>query len=470
MMEVSRLGFGVEVGEGGGDHPPEFEPIDPSEARGLVDPRLPRGLGREIGLLPSVPAVRVWGCMRFERAFSGNELTGINEVITDLEPFLVEREGGGYELDARARMRATKFNHVREGFFRGSIRRIMGPFLEAASRGWGGEEVEPYLRVIEEAAEGLPTEAHRGMFPRLVLKMATCSPYDPCGACPACIAEGAAASTARTEGSLPINWEKKYKETDFKTFFTVRSAALGEGVPAAGQILEAGLLERLVRNRVPRPGTTEVAESKEIMFFVENMFKGPGYFKTTVFNPTKLELAVLAYEHLVRDVRRGAKTSSGAGVWDHCRRNGAPMIAVDEILGVGGYLVSPPPPSVPPEVSTPEEGYEACYLGVVPGDGTSGVFVARDRDGRPLIVRYVGDDAVRRLEEYLTWLGPLDPAVEPGLEGFRDLVEYAAAVMSYLYRPRLAAEAARSGSAGSAEGGGAGGRPARGRRRGRRGG
>ncbi len=411
--------------------------------------KIPKGIGREIGLYKSIPAVRVWGVISFERAFSGNEAATINEAFTDMETFLIEREGDKgleYELDARARVRATKFNYVRESFFRQCIRRIMEPYLEALSN---GGDTSVYDKIIEDAKAILPTDKHKEQFKNIILKMATCAPYDPCGACPACIAEGAAASTAPTKGSLPLNWEKKYKETDFKTFYTVKSAALDLGVPVGGQILEPKLTETIVRNRVPRPGTaeTETGALKErgMMFFKEHMFKGPGYFKTTIFNPTRLELGFLAYEHLVEDVRKGAKTSSGAGVWDLYRNSsGEPLIVVDEILRVEGFLTHPPPPSVPVEVQNLETGLKRCFYDVIGegrGDGISGVKEYRNDEGRVVLRRYVGEKAIERLRTYIKELRIFEvESEEERLETFKGLVEYAAEVMRYIHRPAAARE------------------------------
>ena len=419
-----------------------------SENDSVLD-KIPKGIGREIGLHKSIPAVRVWGVISFERAFSGNEAATINEAFTDVETFLVEKEKDGnkeYELDARARVRATKFNYVRENFFRQCIRRVMEPYLEALS---SGKNTEAYDRIINNAGNILPTDKHRSQFKSLVLKMATCAPYDPCGACPACIAEGAAASTAPTEGSFPLNWEKKYKETDFKTFYTIKSAAMDLGIPFAGQILQPKLTETVIRNRVPRPGTaeTETGTLKErgMMFFKEHMFKGPGYFKTTVFNPTRLELGFLAYEHLVEDVRKGAKTSSGAGVWQIYKNgNGEPLIVVDEILHIEGFLADPPPPSMPTEVRDLETGLKKCFYDIIGKDMKDQISEVRDyrNDKNRLVMkRYIGNEAVKRLKTYFRELRIFNvESQDEYLEAFKGLVEYAAEVMRYIHRPAAARE------------------------------
>ncbi len=407
----------------------EWEVVsDPGKLPDVLS-KIPSGVGREIGLLPSIPAVRVWGCIQFDRAFSGNERQEINEAVTDLEPFLYEKDGK-YEFDSRARIRATKFNYVRESFFRETLRRIMLPFQNAIDNDKNGEEAKSYLKIVEEVAnEILKDDAAKRALWNVVVKMASCTPLDPCGVCPACIAEGAAASTA-TQGAVPVNWEKKYKETDFKTYFTVKSAAKELGLPAGSQILEPSLLEKVVRNRVPRAGTTqEGGTSEEMMFFVEYMFKGPGYFKTTLFNPTRLELAMLAYEHLVKDVRKGAKTSSGAGVWDHCVKEDMPLIVVDEILSVEGYLANPPPPSMPIDVRDPETGYRVTFFNVV-GD-CRGICVAKLGE-KVVLVRYVGEQAIKRLEKYMReGLSLLE-----GDDAFRLLVEHAASVIDFLGKPK----------------------------------
>lgn len=413
----------------------EWVEIEDLMKDGIPDPlkEIPKGVGREIGLLPSIPAVRVWGCVNFDRAFSGNERLEINEAVTDIEPFLYESDGR-YEFDARARIRATKFNYVRESFFRGTLRKVMLPFLEAMATDPKGEEAKRYMKVIEDVAKEVlgDDETSAKTLWNVVVKMASCSPLDPCGVCPACIAEGAAASTS-TEGAVPVNWEKKYKETDFKTFYTVKSAVSDLGVPAGSQILEPSLLERIVRNRVPRPGTTERGgTSEEMMFFMEYMFKGPGYFKTTLFNPTRLELAMLAYEHLVKDVRRGAKTSSGAGVWDHCVKDGIPLIVVDEILSVEGYLANPPKASVPLDVKNPETGYRKTFFDVI---GNCKEVCAARVGEKVVLVRYVGERALKRMEEYMEGLSLLE-----GQDTFRLLVEHAASVIDFIRKPKKAQE------------------------------
>lgn len=409
----------------------EWEVLKDSSPELDILESIPAGVGKEIGLLPSIPAVRVWGCIHFERAFSGNESLNINETVTDLETFMY-KEGEDYGFDARARIRATKFNYVRESFFRESLRRVMKPFLDAMASNPSGAETKGYLKVVEEVAKemGFDDTAKKELL-NVMVRMATCTPLDPCGVCPACIAEGAAASTS-AEGALPVNWEKKYKETDFKTFFTLKSAAKELGVPAGSQILEPSLLEKVVRNRVPRAGTTERGgTSEEMMFFVEYMFKGPGYFKTTLFNPTKLELAMLAYEHLVKDVRKGAKTSSGAGVWDHCLdSDGKPMVVVDEVLSVEGYLANPPPPSLPLDIKDPDTGYKKTFYDLVSGCG--GICQAK-LDGKVVLIRYVGEHAIKRLEEYLRGLSLLE-----GDGAFRLLVEHAASVIDHLRKPKKA--------------------------------
>ncbi len=408
-----------------------WEILDSKLDDGDVLEEIPTGIGRETGLLPSIPAVRVWGCISFERAFSGNERMDINEAVTDMEPFMYE-DGGEYKLDARARIRATKFNYVRESFFRESLRRIMKPFLDSLAENPEGDETKKYLKIVDQVIEEMHLDDTAAKELRnVVVKMATCTPLDPCGVCPACIAEGAAASTS-TEGALPVNWEKKFKETDFKTFFTVTSAVKELSIPAGSQIIEPSLLEKIIRNRVPRAGTTEEGgRSEEMMFFVEYMFKGPGYFKTTLFNPTKLELAMLAYEHLIKDVRRGAKTSSGAGIWDYCYdRDDKPMIVVDEILSVEGYLANPPPPSLPLDVKDPETGYARTFYDIVSGCGS---ICQAKVDNRTVLIRYVGEQAVKRLERYLEGLSLLKND-----NAFRLLVEHAVSVIKYLREPKEA--------------------------------
>ncbi len=409
-----------------------WENLDPNSMNGDdILKRIPAGIGKEIGLLPSIPAVRVWGCINFERAFSGNEKMDINETVTDIEPFLY-KDGNEYKLDARARIRATKFNYVRENFFRESLRRIMKPFLDALAENPEGEGAKKYLSIIDQVIKEMNLDGTSAKELRdVVVKMATCTPLDPCGVCPACIAEGAAASTS-TEGALPVNWEKKFKETDFKTFFTVASAVNDLSIPAGSQILEPSLLEKIIRNRVPRAGTTEEGgRSEEMMFFVEYMFKGPGYFKTTLFNPTKLELAMLSYEHLVKEVRRGAKTSSGAGIWDYCYdEDKTPMIVVDEILSIKGYLANPPPPSLPLNVRNPETGYSRTFYDVI--RDCSGICQAKVGD-KAVLIRYVGEYAVKRLEKYLEGISLLDSE-----NAFKLLVEYAASVIKYLREPKEA--------------------------------
>jgi hypothetical protein len=459
---------------------------------------IPQGLGLATGLDRSVPAVRVWGIASFERAYSGNEARGTNEAFTDLEPFVRPAKDGQVELDARARIRATKFNYVRESYFRELIRRAAEPYLKEVAEGSASNE---YSQLAENTFEAIldslvPSEKknrYRLFFKALLVKTAACSPATPCGACPACIAEGSAATTQAVGVSLPHNWEKKFKETDFKTFRTARSSAEDLLINVDGQILEPALTEVLVRNRMPRAGDNDTAtavdntaQSGKVvvggqMILREHMFKGAGYIKTTVFNPTKLELAMLAYEHLIEDVRRGAKTSSGAGVWSWRRNPGnqQPLLVVDEVISSRGFPIHAPVAGVPVAVMSEEQGVKCCFAdplshsehtrsvsrpqvqppaGADPAhpkvaDGqdqpvapsgpiryaASGQRIDAGKDDRAVLIRYVGDAAMSRLQEYLQGLDVLEDKGTPQ-DRFTSLAQHAAAIIARLIKPRKAIE------------------------------
>lgn len=449
---------------------------------------VPRGLGKDTGLEQSIPAVRVWGIINFERAFSGNEASGMNEAFTDAEPFLME-ESDNPEFDARARIRATKFNYIRESRFRELIRRVCGPYLQEIAnkpKTTGvtqlSESVDKniYENIVEKVFADILSpiindtkelrsklENYKAFFKALLIKMATCSPTEPCGACPACIGEGSAATTSEVGVSIPHNWEKKYKETDFKTFRTVKSAALDLGLNVDGVIIEPGLTESLVRNRMPREGAVEVSETVEKsalsgqtqmgaqMILREHMFKGSGYVKTTLFNPTKLELAMLAYEYLVEEVRKGAKTSSGAGVWGVSALSGkdghkVPLLVVDEILGLRGFILHKPQPAIPLEVRTEKGGIQTCFLtplSLAQIDLESKTLTydlngneIKDEGNKQLVlVRHIGQNAIGRLRSYFTEIASLEPTNdEERQETFKLLVEYAASVIAKLITPKKA--------------------------------
>lgn len=422
--------------------------------------RIPKGFGNETGLERSIPAVRVWGIIQFERAFSGNESSGMNESFTDIEPFLNDKG----ELDARARIRATKFNYIRENLFRGLIRDIVRPYLkEAGIAAQPAQQPQPvppagvlkeadvsnqsYTQIVEGVFETalashfskdkLPS--YKAFFKALIAKTATCTPYDACGACPACIAEGAASTTSQSGVSLPHNWEKKFKEIDFKTFKTVKTANSDQEIPLDGNILELFLTETLVRNRTPRSQGVEAgatventveatASSEGMMFWREHMFSGKGYAKTTLFNPTKLELAILADEWLVNDVRRGAKTSSGAGIWQIVKDpNGKPLLVVDEILKRSGFVENAPMAAMPVDVYTDEDGIKKCFAEPK---------TEKDKDH---FRRYVGDDALARLKAYHANIEILEPEDDNKRKAaFRELTEYCAIVIARLIEPNAA--------------------------------
>lgn len=413
---------------------------------------IPDGFGEETGLEHSIPAVRVWGIVQFERAFSGNEASGMNESFTDVEPFLNDKG----EIDARARIRATKFNYIRENLFRGLIREIARPYLKeltAPTTTASNSPVETattYTGIVDEIFNealaryfsGDKLNNYRAFFKALMAKTAACTPYDACGACPACIAEGSASTTSQSGISLPHNWEKKFKEIDFKTFKTVKSANSDQEVPLDGNILEVFLTETLVRNRTPRSqgvesGTTventvnATASSEAMMFWREHMFSGKGYAKTTLFNPTKLELAILADEWLVSDVRRGAKTSSGAGVWQIVKdKDGKPLLAVDEILKRRGFIVNAPIAAMPVDVISDDDGIEKCFTSIKQ---------ITDNDG--FIKRYVGDEALKRLKIYHGDINDLEPSNdEERKKAFKKLVQYCASVIARLVEPKAAVE------------------------------
>lgn len=467
--------------------------------------RVPTGLGAQTGLGGSIPAVRVWGIVSFERSYSGNEASGINEAFTDIEPFL-DPSGG---LDARARIRATKFNYIRESKFRELIRRTADPYLaevvagrprtqeaagtegdhaaslqtnqaQPASDGPGSQQEETYEaivgqvfgQIIQPVVPSAKASNYQAFFKALLVKMAACSPATPCGACPACIGEGSAATTQTVGVSLPHNWEKKFKETDFRTFRTVKSAAKDMMINVDGQTVEPSLTEALVRNRTPRtgdPGTADTVENAAqsgqvslagMMIIREHMFKGLGYVKTTLFNPTRLELGMLAYEHLVEDVRRGAKTSSGAGVWSVALRKesgeptvdkndgGEPMLVVDEILGLEGFTIKPPLASTPLDVTEDPAGILKCFEQPLCGtcantvqsfDAAGNAFT--DNQGEKALIRYRGTEAVKRLRTYLGELKPLNPSnPQAKREAFRGLATFAASVVAHLIRPKRAIE------------------------------
>lgn len=455
---------------------------------------VPRGLGAETGLSGSIPAVRVWGIVSFERSYSGNEASGINEAFTDIEPFL-NPQG---ELDARARIRATKFNYIRESKFRELIRKAVEPYLQEvaasspqtsvpssqpgrtpASADTTSQQSQSYKQtadmVFDEILQPVvpPDKAgnYKAFFKALLVKMAACSPATPCGACPACIAEGSAATTQSVGVSLPHNWEKKFKETDFRTFRTVKSAAKDLMINVDGQTVEPSLTEALVRNRTPRTGDPDTADTVEntaqsgqvtlggMMILREHMFKGLGYVKTTLFNPTQLELGMLAYEHLVEDIRRGAKTSSGAGAWSIAFKNdsgkwtidknggGEPMLVVDEILSLEGFTIKPPLASTPVEATEDADGITKCFDEPLAGNnkdvrerfGANCQAIKDDEQQEAVLIRYRGTQAIDRLRTYLSSLRPLNsPNNNAKQQVFQDLASFAASVIAHLIRPKRA--------------------------------
>jgi hypothetical protein len=268
--------------------------------------------------------------------------------------------------------------------------------------------------------------------------------------------------------SLPHNWEKKFKETDFKTFRTARSTAEDLLINVDGEILEPALTEVVVRNRMPRAGDNDTATAVDNtaqtgkvavggqMILREHMFKGAGYIKTTVFNPTRLELAMLAYEHLVEDVRRGAKTSSGAGVWSWYRTTtdaAEPLLVVDEVCSSRGFTVHPPVAGVPLDVTTDKVGIERCFIGPLIDSAQtnpiSGVIRytasggridgAKEHAAEPALIRYIGDDAIKRLRKYLEKLDALENDGTPE-ERFKFLVQHAVSIIARLIKPRKAIE------------------------------
>lgn len=436
--------------------------------------RVPTGLGTQTGLNGSIPAVRVWAIVSFDRSFSGNEASGINEAFTDVEPFL-NPQG---ELDARARIRATKFNYVRESKFRELIRRAVEPYLAEVAAGpsqqpgtYKGITDNVFTQILQPIVPSDKAPNYGAFFKALLVKMAACSPATPCGACPACIGEGSAATTQTVGISLPHNWEKKFKETDFKTFRTVRSAAKDLMLNVDGQTVEPSLTEALVRNRTPRTGDPDTANTVDntaqsgkvalggMMILREHMFKGLGYLKTTLFNPTRLELGMLGYEHLVEDVRRGAKTSSGAGVWSLASKKASdewtidkndaaePMLVVDEILGLEGFTIKPPLASTPLDVTEDAHGIKKCFEQPLQGgiphetqrfDAAGNLIID---NASPVLVRYRGHGAVKRLSTYLSELKFLsNENTNSAQETFRALATFSASVVAHLIRPKKAIE------------------------------
>ncbi|WP_447977313.1 hypothetical protein [Candidatus Nitrospira bockiana] len=456
---------------------------------------VPRGLGAETGLSGSIPAVRVWGIVSFERSYSGNEASGINEAFTDIEPFLTPQG----ELDARARIRATKFNYIRESKFRELIRKAIEPYLEEVatkspqttdessqpeqnatasadtisqqSQSYKGTADSVFNQILQPVVPPDKAGNYKAFFKALLVKMAACSPATPCGACPACIAEGSAATTQSVGVSLPHNWEKKFKETDFRTFRTVKSAAKDLMINVDGQTVEPSLTEALVRNRTPRTGDPDTADTVEntaqsgqvalggMMILREHMFKGLGYVKTTLFNPTQLELGMLAYEHLVEDIRRGAKTSSGAGVWSIAFQNnsgkwtidknggGEPMLVVDEILSLEGFTIRPPLASTPVDVTEDADGIKKCFDEPLAGNnknvrerfGANCQAIKDDEQQEAVLIRYRGTQAIDRLRTYLSSLKPLNsPNNNAKQQVFQDLASFAASVIAHLIRPKRA--------------------------------
>lgn len=416
--------------------------------------RIPLGFDKETGLENSIPAIRVWGIVKFERSFSGNESSGINESFTDVEPFL-NADG---EIDARARIRATKLNFVRENLFRKLVREIARPYLSEIvnsanqndeTQGQSSNDIsaKSYDQIVEKSFDDIlakhfsTDEEKKGkysaFFKALIAKVAACSPADSCGACPACIAEGSASTTSNFGVSLPHNWEKKFKEIDFKTFKTAKTAANTDGIPVAGNLIELYLTEALVRNRTPRAEGTEAGGSVQntvegqsstegMMILREHMFSGMGYAKTVLLNPTQLEMAILADEWLVTDIRRGAKTSSGAGVWNYVYdEKGAPMIVVDEVLNRKGFVENPPIPAMPVTVSSDDDGIEECFKKIVMDESDN-------------LKRYVGQAAIDRLKFYHETIDILDPMDEKTQkEAFLKLTNYCASVIARLIEPNL---------------------------------
>ncbi len=421
--------------------------------------RIPLGFNTETGLEKSIPAIRVWGIVKFERAFSGNESSGINESFTDVEPFL----NGQGEIDARARIRATKLNFVRENLFRKLLREIARPYLAEIVNGVSKPVQEPdkndiskqsYGQIVEKSftdildkyfSDGEKKLKYEAFFKALIAKVAACSPADSCGACPACIAEGSASTTSNFGVSLPHNWEKKFKEIDFKTFKTAKTAANTEGIPVAGNLIELYLTETLVRNRTPRAEGTEAggtiqntvegqSSTEGMMILREHMFSGMGYAKTVLLNPTQLELAILADEWLVTDIRRGAKTSSGAGVWNYVYdENGAPLIVVDEVLNRKGFVENPPIPAMPVTVSSDEDGIKNCFIKIKKDESSNN------------LKRYVGHDAIERLKKFhetIDFLEPMDEKAQK--EAFLKLTNYCASVIARLIEPNLVVQKLRA--------------------------